>query len=77
MSFALMVCRTVGIKQRKERFELWKDGVDTMIKKIAPKRILVYGGEVDYDYKGIEVVYFGNETTERMDKWAVEEQALE
>ena len=48
-----------------------------MIEKIAPKRILVYGGEVDYDYKGIEVVYFGNETTERMDKWAVEEQALE
>ncbi|VOY91214.1 Uncharacterised protein [Streptococcus pneumoniae] len=68
---------TVGIKQRKERFELWKDGVDAMIEKIAPKRILVYGGEVDYDYKDIEVIYFGNDTTERMDKWAVEEQALE
>lgn len=67
---------TIGIKQRKERFELWKDGVDAMIKKITPNRILVYGGKVDYDYKGIEVIYFGNETTERMDKWAVEGQAL-
>lgn len=68
---------TIGIKQRKERLDLWKDGVDAMIKKISPKRILVYGGEVDYDYKGIEVIYFGNETTERMDKWVAEGQALE
>lgn len=68
---------TVGIKQRKDRLDLWKAGVDTMIEKIAPKRILVYGGEVDYDYKGIEVVYFKNDTTERMEKWAVEGQVLE
>ena len=68
---------TVGIKQRKDRLVLWKAGLDTMIEKIAPKRILVYGGEVDYDYKGIEVVYFKNDTTERMEKWAVEGQVLE
>lgn len=67
----------VGIKQRKDRLVLWKAGLDTMIEKIAPKRILVYGGEVDYDYKGIEVVYFKNDTTERMEKWAVEGQVLE
>lgn len=68
---------TIGVKQRKERFALWKDGVDAMIEKVSPKRILVYGGKVDYDYKGIDVVYFGNDITERMDAWEVEGQALE
>ncbi|CAG5271152.1 Uncharacterised protein [Streptococcus pneumoniae] len=37
-----------------------------MIKRLTPKRIVVYGGKVEYDYKDIEVVYFENATTERM-----------
>ncbi|NQN13828.1 hypothetical protein HPA25_07860 [Streptococcus suis] len=44
---------------------------------LKPKKILVYGGHIDYDYKGIEVYYFDNDTTERMDTWEAEEQALE
>lgn len=63
---------TIGVKRNKEGFRLWQMGVTEMIKRITPSRIIVYGGKVEYDYQGIEVVYFGNETTERMESWAAE-----
>lgn len=40
--------------------------MDVMIELLKPKRLLVYGGEVKYDYGDIEVHYFENATTERM-----------
>ncbi len=40
--------------------------MDEMIKRIKPSTILCYGGEVEYDYQGINVVYFENKVTERM-----------
>lgn len=57
---------TIGVKQSKEAFQIWKDGMDEMIKRIKPRAILVYGGKVDYDYKNIKVIYYGNTNTERM-----------
>lgn len=68
---------TVGVKKSQQRIKIWQNGMDAMIDRLQPSRILVYGGAIEYDYKGIEVVCFGNDTIERMDKWAVEEQALE
>lgn len=68
---------TIGVRKSKNRIEIWKDGMDAMIERLSPKHILVYGGEIDYDYKGIEVIYLGNETTERMETWEAEGQALE
>lgn len=57
---------TIGIKKSDEAFDIWKDGVDEMIKRIEPSAILVYGGKVDYDFKDIKVIYYDNEVTERM-----------
>ncbi len=37
-----------------------------MIRVLEPAAILVYGGEVEYDYNGIKVVYYGNHVTDRM-----------
>ena len=60
---------TVGIKD-KERFKLWKLGMDELIKRKKPKTLLLYGnGNVpDYDFGKIKVVYIKNEVTERMKK---------
>ncbi|HEP3392661.1 TPA: DUF4417 domain-containing protein [Streptococcus pyogenes] len=63
---ATLAVSTIGVKQDKEQFRIWVDGMDEMIKRLTPKRIIVYGGQVDYEYKDIEVVYFDNATTERM-----------
>ena len=58
---------TIGVKRNKEALQIWKDGMDAMIEKIKPKTILVYGGELDYDYGDIKVIYYKNKTTERME----------
>ena len=57
---------TIGVKRNKEALQIWKDGMDAMIEEIKPSTIIVYGGEVDYNYRGIKVVYFENKVTERM-----------
>lgn len=43
-----------------------RSGMDEMIKRIKPYAILVYGGEVEYDYKDIPVYYYENKVTERL-----------
>ena len=40
--------------------------MDEMIWVIEPAEILVYGGGVEYDYKGIKVVYYGNHVTDKL-----------
>ena len=57
---------TIGIKTNEECWGLFKAGLDALIEKKKPKRLVVYGGKVDYDYGDIEVIYVSNEVTERM-----------
>lgn len=61
-SFAAVKYKITGqnplIKQRS--------GIDEMIKRIKPYAILVYGGEVEYDYKDIPTYYYENKVTERL-----------
>lgn len=57
---------TIGVKRDEKALKIWNDGMDAMIKEIEPSTILVYGGELDYDYGDINVIYFENKVTERM-----------
>ena len=57
---------TIGVKTGEYNFSLWKAGVDEMIKRLEPRTLLVYGGQVDYDFGNIKTVYFENKVTERM-----------
>lgn len=59
---------TIGVKSEDYNFGLWKAGVDEMIKRLKPEILLIYGGEVDYDFGKIKTVYFENKVTERMKK---------
>ena len=45
-----------------------------MIRRLNPKRLLVYGGKVDYDYGNIEVIYYDNHVTGRMKMSSEERQ---
>ena len=63
---SIVVISTIGVKRDENATKIWRDGMDEMIKRIKPYAIWVYGGEVEYDYKGIPVTYFANEVTERM-----------
>lgn len=57
---------TVGIKRDKNALECFKNGIEAAIKKVKPKRILLYGGMIDFDFKGIGVVEYTNHVTERL-----------
>ncbi len=63
---SVVAVSTIGVKREENSFVIWKAGMDEMIKRIEPSAILVYGGEVEYDYKGIKVVYYNNHVTDRM-----------
>lgn len=63
---AILAISTIGVKQGDYNFELWKNGVGEMIKRLNPHTLLIYGGKVDYDYGKIKTVYFENKVTERM-----------
>lgn len=55
---------TIGVKENKDALSVWQDGMREMISQIEPKTILVYGGKLDFDYKGITVKYYDNKVTE-------------
>lgn len=59
---------TIGVKRDQRATQIWKDGMDELIKRLNPKTILVYGGKLDYDYGNVEVIYYDNKVTERMVK---------
>lgn len=63
---ATLSVSTIGIKKEDYNFGVWKDGMDEMLLRLQPKRLLVYGGKVPYDYGDTEVIYYKNMTTERM-----------
>lgn len=63
---SVLTISTIGVKKDTEAFEIWKKGVEELIKRKNPSTLLVYGGEVEFDYGETEVIYFNNSVTERM-----------
>lgn len=57
---------TVGVKRSDEALLVYRQGVSEMVKRLTPKKIVLYGGFVDADYGKAEIVEFKNEVTERM-----------
>lgn len=57
---------TIGVKQDPNALKIWNDGMNAMIDRIHPSDILVYGGELPFDYKGINVKYYNNHV---LDNW--------
>lgn len=62
---SIIAVSTIGVKEKENALQIWRDGMQEAIEQIDPSRIIVYGGQLDFDYKGIDVVYFANEVTER------------
>lgn len=54
---------TIGVKRDSEALEIWREGMKEMIKQIEPSAILVYGGELDFDYGNTNVIYYDNKVT--------------
>lgn len=57
---------TIGVKNDTNALKIWHDGMNEMIKQIEPSTIIVYGGKIDFDYKGIREVYFENKVIDNL-----------
>lgn len=53
---------TVGVKNDEYAMKIWTDGMRAAIRKLQPKRILLYGGNIGFDFKDIEIIEFGTNT---------------
>lgn len=65
---------TIGVKKDTEAMEIWKAGTTELLKRKKPKALIVYGGEVDFDYGDTKIYYFSNAVTERMKKGKTQEK---
>lgn len=51
---------TIGVKENTDALNIWRDGMQAMIDAIKPSTIIVYGGQLEFDYGDIDVIYFDN-----------------
>lgn len=65
---SIVAISTVGVKQDPFAIEVWKDGVTAMIEKIHPYAILIYGERIKFDFKGVPVFWYDNDTIKRLRK---------
>lgn len=59
---------TIGCGNNINAKQLFFKGLDEMILKIEPKKVLVYGKDIGIKNKETEFVFFGNETIERIER---------
>lgn len=45
---------------------MWFDGMAEAMRALRPRRVLLYGGTIGFDFGDTEVVYYKNSVTERM-----------
>jgi hypothetical protein len=57
---------TVGVKRDDGALAVWRDGMAEAMRRLEPRRILLYGGDVGFDFGACEVVEYANGVTERM-----------
>ena len=65
---SIVAVSTVGVKEHDTSIEVWTEGMKEMIKQIEPSTILVYGGDIGFDYGDIKTVSFENKVTEKWSK---------
>lgn len=57
---------TVGVKGDETALAVWHAGMTEAMESIRPRRVLLYGGDVGFDFGPCEVVRYRNNVTERM-----------
>ena len=61
---SVVAVSTVGVKRNAEARQIWTQGMDAALDAIKPSAVLLYGGALDYDFKGVKTVEYKNEVTE-------------
>lgn len=57
---------TIGVKRDRAALKIWSDGMAKAIERLSPSRVLLYGGDVGFDFGNCDVRHYKNSVTERM-----------
>lgn len=57
---------TVGVKGDDDALGVWFAGMGKAMDVLKPKRVLLYGGDIGFDFGDCEIVRYKNNVTERM-----------
>lgn len=49
---------TVGVRRSDDAMAVWRAGMDKALRVLRPKRLLLYGGAVDFDFGSVEVIKY-------------------
>lgn len=56
--YATVAVSTVGVKRDKDAQKVWRDGMSEAMKRLKPKRVLLYGSAIDFDFGKTEVIEY-------------------
>lgn len=57
---------TVGVKRDAAALGIWRAGMSEAMRRLEPSRVLLYGGDVGFDFHGCDVAEYENGVTKRM-----------
>lgn len=57
---------TIGVKQQPDAKKIWTAGMDEAMRQLNPKAVVVYGGDIGYDFGKAKAVYISNHNAERI-----------
>lgn len=57
---------TIGVKRDAGAMDLWTKGMDEAVRRLAPSAVVVYGGDIGYDFGNIKTVYIRNHNADRI-----------
>lgn len=55
---ATLATSTVGVKTSKDALQVWRDGMAAALKALKPKKLILYGGVIDFDYGKTQVIEY-------------------
>ena len=56
---------TIGVKNDPDAGDLWVAGMDEAMKRLRPKHVVVYGGDIGYKFP-CRVTYIANHNADRL-----------
>jgi len=57
---------TIGVKRQESANDLWFMGMDEAMKRLEPSAVVVYGGDIGYDFGNTKVIYISNHNADRL-----------
>lgn len=63
---SVVAISTLGVRRNKKALNIWQEGKDELITQVEPSIILIYGGKVNADFKGVDVKWYENKIIKRL-----------